>query len=345
MNLLDLTYPQCAHHLRLRYGGGAYHAAALYRAFYRTPDLDVARLPAFAASPSLAKLVSRDLQVKGLPIVRQACEEGVTKLVFALADGLEIETVVIPMANHTTICISCQAGCRMGCRFCETGQMGLQRSLTAAEIVSQVYAVKVRMGLDVRNVVFMGMGEPLDNFDNVIQAVGVLQDQRGLDIAPRHITLSTVGLARGIERLAAMGPWRLKLAVSVNAPDDRLRSSLMPINQKYPLASLKNALRQYPLAKGDVFFMEYVLIKGINDHPRYAARLAAWLEDLPVRLNLIAYNSHSRSPFEAPGTEDIQRFHRALIDQGIFVRLRASKGAGICAACGQLGGAGNFLLP
>ncbi len=345
MNLLGLTYAQVVEQFRRRYGKGRFHAAALYGAFFRTSDLDLDHVAAFAPSASLRRQVRGDLAVQLPRLVDRMDEDGVVKLVFRLADGLRIETVVIPMATHATVCISSQVGCRMGCRFCRTAGMGWHRDLTVAEIVAQVYLVKVALGFRIRNVVFMGMGEPLDNFENVIQAVEVLADQRGLDIAKRYITLSTAGLVRGIERLAALGPTRLKLAVSLNAPDDRLRGSLMPVNRKHPLAELKEALRHYPLAKGDVFFVEYVLIKGINDHPRHAVRLATFFEDLPVRLNLIAYNPHDRSPFEAPGMEDVQRFHRALIDQGIFVRLRAAKGAGIRAACGQLAGAGSFLLP
>jgi 23S rRNA (adenine2503-C2)-methyltransferase len=194
------------------------------------------------------------------------------------------------------------------------------------------------MGVAVRNVVFMGMGEPLDNFDNVVQAIDVISDQRGLNIARRHITLSTVGLSGGIRRLADLGWPQLKLAVSLNASNDELRNWLMPINRRYPMDNLKTALGQYPLARGNAIFMEYVLIKGVNDHPRLAAELAAFFQDLPVKLNLIAYNPSDGSPLEAPSEEDLLRFRQALIDQHIFVRQRSSKGAGIRAACGQLGG-------
>ena len=339
MNILGLTYAQLADQFRGRYDKGHFHAKALYRAFFRAPELDLERLAAFAASPQLRQQVQRDLAMDFPRVLDRIAQDGVTKLVFSLADGLRIESVVIPMANHATVCISSQVGCRMGCRFCLTGRMGWRRDLTAAEIVAQVYMVKVKMGFSVRNVVFMGMGEPLDNFENVIQAIGVLEDQRGLDIAKRHMTISTVGLPHGIKRLSALNWPQLKLAVSLNAPDDGLRNALMPVNQKHPLEDLKKTLRTFPLAKGNVLFIEYVLIKGVNDHPRGAAQLAAFFEDLPVKLNLIPYNPHSQSAFEAPGAEDIRRFHQALIDQGIFVRLRSSKGAGIRAACGQLGAA------
>ncbi|MEJ2039640.1 MAG: 23S rRNA (adenine(2503)-C(2))-methyltransferase RlmN, partial [Desulfosarcinaceae bacterium] len=258
-------------------------------------------------------------------------------LVFRLKDGLEIETVVLPMANHNTVCISSQAGCRMGCRFCRTGRMGLLRHLSVAEIVAQVYMVRVALGMKVRNVVFMGMGEPLDNFDAVAQAVEVLGDQRGLDIAPRHITISTVGLVDGIKKLAALDLPQLKLAVSLNAPDDAVRNTLMPINGRYPMAVLKQALAQFPLARGNALFVEYVLIRGINDQPHQAHILADFLAGLPVKLNLIACNPAPDMPYAAPESEGVDRFLAELIDRGVFVRLRASKGAGIQAACGQLG--------
>jgi 23S rRNA (adenine2503-C2)-methyltransferase len=341
MNLLGLTYAQLADQFRQRYDKGDFHAGALYRAFFRRPDLDLGRIAAFTAAPRLRRQVQKDLAGLFPRVVDRLAQDGVLKLVLGLADGLRVESVVVPMANHATVCVSSQVGCRMGCAFCRTGRMGWRRDLTAAEIVAQVYTVKVTMGFRVRNVVFMGMGEPLDNFDNLVQAVGVLADQRGLDIAKRHMTISTVGLPRAIERLAALDWPQLKLAISLNAPDDGLRNQLMPINRIHPLDELKSALRAYPLARGHTFFMEYVLIKGVNDHPRRAARLAEFIKDLPVKLNLIPYNPHSYCAFEAPRQADIQRFQEALIDQHIFVRVRASKGAGIRAACGQLGAADN----
>jgi 23S rRNA (adenine2503-C2)-methyltransferase len=198
------------------------------------------------------------------------------------------------------------------------------------------------MGLDVRNVVFMGMGEPLDNFDQLIRAIRVLEDQRGLNIARRRMTVSTVGLTDGIEKLAALNWPQLRLAVSLNAPNDDLRSRLMPINDHFPLSQLKSVLRSYPLARGNALFIEYVLIRGQNDRPEHARQLADYLNGLPVKLNLIPYNPGSHSPFEAPTPGEVERFREALVAEGIFVRLRSPRGADIRAACGQLGaGAGK----
>ncbi|MEJ2156669.1 MAG: 23S rRNA (adenine(2503)-C(2))-methyltransferase RlmN [Desulfobacteraceae bacterium] len=338
MNLLGLTYPQLVSLFRDKYGRGEFHAAALYRGFYGSSIQEPTDNEAFSNSKALRRRLRSDLEIAHPTQVAQATQDGVTKLVFRLCDGNTIETVIIPMANHATVCVSSQVGCRMGCRFCRTGQLGWIRHMNAAEIVSQVYAVKVAMGMDVRNVVFMGMGEPLDNFDQVVQAIRVMEDQRGLNIAKSRITLSTVGLPHRIGQLAGLNWPQLKLALSLNAPNDVLRSELMPVNRRYPLEQLKKSLAVYPLGRGNTIFMEYVLIKGINDNPTYAQQLRKFIGDLPVKLNLIPYNPGPGSAFQAPDDKDVERFHRALIDQAIFVRVRVSKGAGIMAACGQLGG-------
>jgi 23S rRNA (adenine2503-C2)-methyltransferase len=340
MNLLCLTYDQLENQFRQRYGKGAFHASALYRAFYREANLNLPELDAFDASPALRREVEGDLSIRVPSVVDTIEQGGVTKLVFRLNDGARVEAVVIPMANHATVCVSCQVGCRMGCCFCETARIGWRRDLTVDEIVAQVYTVKVRMGIDVRNVVFMGMGEPLDNFDTVMQAVRVLEDQRGLDIAKRRMTLSTAGLLPGIRRLAALRWPQLKLAVSLNAPNDQLRSKLMPVNKRYPMSVLKEVLADYPLGRGNALMMEYVLIKGVNDRPEHAVLLADYLRGLTAKLNLIPYNPRRRSSLEAPTDRDVETFRRRLIDQRLFVRLRRSKGSRIRASCGQLGGAG-----
>ena len=344
MDLLALTYEQLVCEFQQRYDRGAFHATALYRAFYNTTGMDLDAIPAFDASFRLKRRVQRDLRTTSLPsVVDRQGQEGVTKLVFELTDGCRVEAVIIPMANHVTLCISSQVGCRMGCRFCETGQMGWCRNLRAEEIVGQVYAVKVAMGLDVRNVVLMGMGEPLDNFDAVTQAIRVLSDQRGLDIAMRRITLSTAGLVDGIERLGALNWPQLKLAISLNASNDAIRGAIMPVNHENTMDRLKKILFNYPRARGTTFFVEYVLIKGVNDADRYAKELAEYLNGLDAKVNLIPYNPRRFSPFEAPDEDDIHRFHNALMEQQLFVRIRRSKGAAIRAACGQLGAQVNNL--
>lgn len=339
MNLLGLTYAQLKEQFQMRYNKGAFHAAALYRDFYRNSAFDLDHMDAFCQNFRLRHQVQQDLKVHLPLVLDRVQQQGVIKLVLGLHDNLRVETVVIPMATHATVCVSCQVGCRMRCGFCRTGQMGWHRNLSADEIVAQVYLVKLHLGYKIRNVVFMGMGEPLDNFDQVVQAIRVLTDQRGLDIAQRHITLSTVGLPQDIKKLAALNWPHLKLAVSLNAPDDQIRNRLMPVNLKFPMADLKAALIRYPHSRRNAIFFGYVLIKGVNDHQRHAALLASYFRGLPVKLNLIPYNLHPGSSFEAPDAGTVQRFHRALVDQQIFVRLRNPKGADIRAACGQLGGA------
>lgn len=345
MNVLGMTCDQLSDLFQRRYNKGMFHASALYRAFYRHSDPDMATREAFSAWPVLRRQVAADLSVHLPAVVDTVHQDGVTKWILELFDGARVETVVVPMANHATVCLSSQVGCRMGCRFCETGQMGWRRNLTADEIVAQVYLVKVRMGIDVRNVVFMGMGEPLDNSEAVMQAIRVLSDQRGLDIARRRMTLSTVGLVENIRALAAEQGPQLKLAVSLNAPNDALRTFLMPVNRRYSMMALRNVLADYPLARGNALLIEYVLIKGVNDLPQHAVQLARYLRGLTVKLNLIPYNPRRRSPFEAPARKEVERFQQKLIDQKVFVRLRRSKGHRIRAACGQLGGGVAGGLP
>ncbi len=337
MNILEFSFEQLVDQMQRRFGKGAFHAAAVYRQVFTCGGTDFRRLPAFSQSPALARSLEEEVVLAPAPVSHIQEEGDVSKFVSRLNDGEIIESVLIPMANHTALCISSQVGCRMGCRFCETGQMGLRRNLTAAEIVGQVFRAKFTLKAPVRNLVLMGMGEPLDNFDAVAQALAVITDQRGLNIAPKHITISTVGRLDGLKKLAGLNLPQLRLAVSLNAADDALRSRLMPVNQKYPLADLKKALLAYPLQKNGAIFIEYVLIKGINDSRRQARQLAQYLSGLKVKVNLIGYNPRRNSPYEAPVAEEMLRFRDYLIQHGVFVRLRASKGRRIMAACGQLG--------
>lgn len=282
---------------------------------------------------------------------------------------LETESVVIPMIGRKgrrtyTLCVSSQIGCAMGCGFCQTAQMGLIRSLTPAEIVGQWFAAAhmvlpdERHGLDqagpITNVVFMGMGEPLDNLDNVVQAIAVLTDHRGPELAMSKITVSTVGRIDGIRRLAAQvrnaGWHRLGLAVSLNAANDRVRSSIMPINRAMPLADLRGALVEWPIYGGFKFCLEYVLIPGVNNTPGDAAALAdfvlgrgSWAEPggapcaLPGLINVIPYNPRDNSPWPAPDEADVDLFLLWLAEAGVYAKRRRTKGRDTMAACGQLG--------
>jgi 23S rRNA (adenine2503-C2)-methyltransferase len=215
--------------------------------------------------------------------------------------------------------------------------MGLRRQLGVAEIVGQLFNARRVYGTDIRNVVFMGMGEPLDNFGNVVQAIRVLSDQRGLNVALRHITVSTVGLADGIRRLAAAGMPLLKLAVSLNAAGDAVRSQLMPVNRATPLAALRQALMDYPLRKGFSLMVAYVLIPGVNDSAADAAALAAFLAPLAAKVNLIPFNPGTDAPYRAPTEGEMATFRDRLVTARVQVQPRSTLGRDLMAACGQLG--------
>ncbi len=341
LNILEFTHDQFIDAFRRRYGRGADRATALYRHVMKRGGLAVNGLPGPPGDVAdLAGQLLSEPDPKTGRLVRRLSEDGVVKCVTRLADGLEIESVVIPMFKRNTLCISSQVGCRMGCRFCRTGKMGLIRNLTVGEIVGQVFNARHRLGVDIRNVVFMGMGEPLDNLDNVLQAMRVLVDQRGLDIARRYITVSTAGLTAGIDRLARCDAAPVNLAVSLNAPNDAVRSHLMPINKAIPMAALRDSLMRYPLARKAALFVEYVLIRDVNDRDAHARELARYLSPMKVKLNLIACNPAPGSGFNPPSGETFERFHASLVARKVFVRRRGGRGGKIMAACGQLGGRG-----
>jgi 23S rRNA (adenine2503-C2)-methyltransferase len=338
LKIIDLAHNQFADAFHHRYGKGTHIATAIYRHVMKHGNTTLDRLDAAARFPGLAGDLESGLAVSTGRLVKRVSDGGVLKFVTRLSDDLDIESVVIPMFRRHTLCVSSQVGCRMGCHFCRTGKMGLLRNLTAAEIVGQVLTARHQLGVDVRNVVFMGMGEPMDNPDNLIQALRVLVDQRGLDIARRYITVSTVGLTAGIERLARFDGGPVNLAVSLNAPTDAIRSRLMPVNRSIPMDVLRDALLAYPLAKKSALFVEYVLIQGINDRPEHATALARYLAPMKVKLNLIPFNPAPGSGLRPPSADQYERFHAWLVAQNVFVRRRGEKGGRIMAACGQLGG-------
>ncbi|MGB5986336.1 MAG: radical SAM protein, partial [Desulfobacterales bacterium] len=256
---LEYTYHGLSRALQFRYGKGAFHAAAALREIYRRGNPNFYSAPEFARPPGLAPRIAADLQVTPGVAVHSQRDGELVKFVTCLEDGGQVESVIIPMESYHTVCVSSQVGCRMGCRFCVTGRLGFTRNLTVEEIVGQVYAARFTYGAAVRNVVFMGMGEPLDNLAHVIPAIAVLEEQRGLDIARRHMTVSTCGLVPGIEALAREFQPSVPLAISLNAADDACRTRLMPINAKYPLAKLLAALNAYPLSNAGRLLVEYVL--------------------------------------------------------------------------------------
>ena len=331
--------------LHPRPGKGSYHGNALFRQIHTLGKFEPETLPEFQGNPDLARRVREKFRFDLPPISGRQTDGDTFKFLLRLHDGLECESVVIPMARYKTLCVSSQVGCKMACRFCETAQMGFLRHLTAGEIVSQVLTARQVLGEPVANIVFMGMGEPLDNFDAVVDAIRILADKRGLAIPLTGITISTVGHIPGIERLAALasdrgpeGLWRIRLAVSLNAPDDTTRASIMPVNTLWPLAELKETLKRWPLEnEADFIFAEYVLIEGVNDSSEHALALAEYLKDLRACVNLIPYNPRLDSPYARPGPEKVRAFFHALMGAGQTCRIRGTKGDGAMAACGQLG--------
>jgi len=262
--------------------------------------------------------------------------DGTVKFLHILEDGAGIESVLIPDGEHFTLCISTQAGCSMSCLFCETGRAGSGRNLTTGEILAQVVYGYRYLGdrLALRNLVFMGMGEPMKNLDALLAALEMILSARALDFSPRRVTVSTCGWVPGIERLGRSG-LDVNLAVSLNAADDETRSRLMPVNLKYPIGRVLDAVRRFPLKKGRRVTFEYVLIDGVNDRSQDAIRLAKILAGIPAKINLIPCNATSSSLKASPETR-ILAFRQILADKGYVTTMRTSRGEDIMAACGQL---------
>ncbi len=271
----------------------------------------------------------------------QVSSDGTEKFLFRLEDGHFIESVLIPERDHATICISSQAGCAMGCRFCVTAKQGLKRSLTPAEIVEQVIHVRRSMEVPEKltNIVFMGMGEPLANYDAVVKAIGNMVAEDGMNFSHRKVTLSTCGL---VPRMSDLGrDVTVNLAVSLNAADNDIRSSLMPVNRKYPLPELMRACKDFPLPNRRMITFEYILIRGVNDREEDALKLVKLLQGTRAKINLITLNPHSSLDFSPPSLEEVLRFQEILISHNYTAMIRKSKGQDISAACGQLSGAYN----
>lgn len=268
----------------------------------------------------------------------QSSADGTKKALFRLADGLFIESVLIPGRNHWTACLSTQAGCAMGCLFCLTGRRGFTRNLLPSEITGQMTMLRRHTleGPDIKNIVLMGMGEPLANYDHTVKAIRILTSDYGLGFSNRKITVSTCGLAPQIIRLGQ--DICVNLAVSLNAPDDRRRNDLMPVNRKYPLKTLLAACRDYPMPGRRMLTFEYILMSGINDSPEDAKKVARLLKGIRCKLNLITLNEFPGSPFRTPSKETVSAFQQILLDHHYTAILRASRGKDILAACGQLSG-------
>ncbi|AJE03827.1 23S rRNA (adenine(2503)-C(2))-methyltransferase RlmN [Geobacter pickeringii] len=293
----------------------------------------------FEVMSNLAKDLRSDLEHSATisrlePEVTEISRDGTRKYLFRLADGNTVESVLIPEEDRSTLCVSSQVGCAMGCEFCLTGTFRLTRSLTTAEIVNQICAVQREVPF--RNIVFMGMGEPLANLDNVIRALKIITHDDGLQFSTRRVTVSTAGLIPEMEQLGHAVT--VNLAVSLNATTDEVRNRIMPINRRYPLRDLLDACRRFPLPGRRKITIEYVMIKGVNDSPDDVKRLVKLLSGIPSKINLIPFNEHEGCAFKSPDQQTVDQFHSFLLAKHFTVITRSSRGADISAACGQLKG-------
>jgi 23S rRNA (adenine2503-C2)-methyltransferase len=333
--------------LAASFGEPGYRGAQIYHALYAEREFEFARmtnLPAplrerlqREAAIALPRTVRRYQSPDGTVRYVLSLDPASDQTVSATQPGTTIETVFMPEENRQTICISTQAGCAVDCHFCLTATLGLIRNLTPGEIVGQVMVVLEdnRETLKPRtNVVLMGQGEPLLNYDAAMTALRILLDPAGVGLSPKHVTLSTSGIIPGIERLAKE-PVRPKLAISLNASNDEQRERIMPVNRKYPLSKLLDACRHYPLRPWERLTFEYVLLGGFNDTPEDARRVAKLLSNLRAKVNLIPWNPGDL-PYREPDPARIEEFRRILADKGQLVLVRYSRGQDVMAACGQL---------
>jgi 23S rRNA (adenine2503-C2)-methyltransferase len=316
-------------------GHKVYRARQILRWVYRRGVCDFSRMSDLPQP--LREELARSLAVNPLHLsATRRARDGSAKLSFRLPDAAGIEAVIMPYDTRATACISSQVGCAYNCAFCATGALGPGRDLTPAEIVGQVLHARAASAARVSNVVFMGMGEPLANYDAVIKAVRIMNQRACLNIGARHIAISTCGLPQQMRRLAAedLG---VHLAVSLNAPNDKLRSQLMPINRRHAVGEVIAAAREYAARTGRKVSFEYCLLEGVNDSPTQAAAVARLIHGFPCMVNLILYNQ-ARGGFRRPRPAAVAAFRRALEERGVEVALRRSFGAEVAAACGQLAG-------
>ncbi len=293
---------------------------------------------------NLSKIFRQELNEVGftstldLLHVEQA-EDGTKKFLFQLNDGNRVESVLIPEKSRLTLCVSTQVGCAFGCRFCLTGKMGWKRDLTISEILNQILAVRetLKEGASITNIVLMGMGEPLANYGNTLHAIELMINPDAFKFSSRRVTLSTVGLLPELERLSKE-KISFHLAISLNAANEETRSHLMPINRRYPLRKLLEACRHFPLRPRTRITFEYVLVDGINDSPQDAKKLLKILRGIPSKINLIPLNEAPGIPFKRPSEKKVREFQEILMKGNLTAIVRASKGADISAACGQLQG-------
>ena len=317
-------------------GHQRFHARQIFQWIYRRGVVEAAAMTDLSRELR-ATLADRFTLTTPTLVLREKSADGTEKFLLRLADQRQIESVFIPDTPAMTFCISTQVGCAMACAFCLTGKMGLVRNLTAGEIVGQVRVLADALNLRdaAFNIVLMGMGEPLHNYDETMTALRILTDEFGFAMPPRRITLSTVGLLSALERLANE-PVMPNLAISLHAPTDLQRGELVPINKKYGVAEIIAACKRFPVRKRSRITFEYVLLAGVNDSPTDARALAKLVAGVKAKVNLIPLNAAPGIPFERPSDAVIDRFAKIVSDRGVIVSVRKSRGRDIRAACGQL---------
>jgi len=344
-----------------------FRAKQLFRWLHQRAEFDPEKMSDLSV-PFRARLTEAGVSAPFVVADVHESKDGTRKLVLEAKDGARVESVIIPMTDlsdadasassddeddepsptqksKVTLCISTQYGCAMGCVFCASGQAGLVRGLRASEIVSQVYLAKryLRPDEQLGNLVFMGMGEPLHHYDQTARAVRLLTHPDGLGMSPRRITVSTVGLIPGIERLGRDFSGKIGLAVSVHAPNDETRDRIIPMNRRYPVADLMRALRAYPLPKRRRITIEYTLIDGVNDSATHARELSTLLRGLQTKINLIPMNPITASELRSPKAESVRQFQDILANAGYSCFVRTRRGDEVAAACGQLAMADDLV--
>lgn len=341
MDLLSLTREEMAEALQER-GEPAYRAGQLCAGIYRRRAKDFAAMTDLPGA--LREKFSAEFSLRPLQLVRETGSRDTTrKFLFRLQDAQLIETVLIPASpalygersDRRTLCVSSQVGCAYGCRFCASGLNGWKRNLTSGEIVAQVLAAEEISGEKVNNIVFMGMGEPFANYENLLRAIRILNAPWGVGLGARHMTVSTSGLAPRIRDLADE-PLQIRLAISLHGATDEVRGKIMPVNRKYPLKELIDACTYYASRKKQHLTFEYILIRGVNDTDEQAHALARLAGPLRAKVNLIPYNTVQGLEWERPSVPVQERFLQQLLDRRIQATLRREKGHDISAACGQL---------
>lgn len=334
-DIRDLSFEELAAELKA-WGEPSYRAVQVFDWLYKRGGDS---FDGFTDLPKSLRLeLAERFSLGSLKIVeRLIAADKTEKFLFQLADGKFIESVLIPSGKRFTLCLSTQVGCKFGCAFCASGLGGFKRNLRPSEILGQVLFLRDKLSFSLTNFVFMGMGEPLDNYENVVKAIQIMNDRRSMGIAARRITVSTVGIVPGIERLKKLG-LQVNLSLSLHAVREELRANLLPASRKYPLAQVLQACEEYVHRTGRRMTLEYILLGGLNDSVEEASRLAGIARKLKAKVNLIPCSPVPGLTFVPPPKEASQRFLKRLRERGVTGTLRRSKGVDIQAACGQLAG-------